>query len=153
MQSPWGTVWLTVQPNLQGYAQVLSVYIYIKCEGSAVINAGGATYAILWAFRFYQSLVVLCRLPFWSLNTASWATFWNMSDALAVYRASLIIISTLSCADPEGGGGQGSGPPSPWKITKIGFLSKTYPDPLKNHKAAKPTFKNGPSLAHQRNAI
>ena len=35
----------------------------------------------------------------------------------------------------------------------IGFLSNTGPDPLKNHKATKPTFNVGPSSARQRNAI
>ena len=34
-----------------------------------------------------------------------------------------------------------------------GFLSNTGQDPLKNHKATKPAFNVGPSLARQRNAI
>ena len=42
------------------------------------------------------------------------------------------------------GGVHGSDPPPPWKITKY---SNTDPNPLKNHKAAKPAFHNGPSLA------
>ena len=36
------------------------------------------------------------------------------------------------------------------KITAIGFLSNTCPDSLENHKATKPLFNVGPSLAHQR---
>ena len=55
-----------------------------------------------------------------------------------------------SCADPERGTG---GLDPPWKITKIGFLSNTGPDSLKNHKATKSAFNVGPSLARQRNAI
>ena len=35
----------------------------------------------------------------------------------------------------------------------IGFLSNTGPDPLKNHKAAKPAFNDGPLSARQWNAI
>ena len=42
----------------------------------------------------------------------------------------------------------------PQKITKnIGFLSITGPDPLKNHKAAKPEFIVVSSSASQRKAI
>ena len=58
----------------------------------------------------------------------------------------------LSWADPEGGWGEGGGgaggPDTPLKNHKnIRFLSNTGPDPLKNHKATKP------SSARQRNAI
>ena len=45
------------------------------------------------------------------------------------------------------GGGQGSRPPSPEKSQNIGFLCKTGPDPLKNHKATKPAFNVGPFIA------
>ena len=56
-----------------------------------------------------------------------------------------------TCAEPEGGD-RGSG--SPLKNHKnIGFISDTGPDPLKNHKAAKPAFNVGSSSARQRNAI
>ena len=54
------------------------------------------------------------------------------------------------CADPERGQ---EPPPPPWKITKIGFLSNTGPDPLKNLKATKPEFNVGPSSARQQNTI
>ena len=55
-----------------------------------------------------------------------------------------------TCAGPEGR----QGVRTPLKNhKKIGFLSKTGPDPLKNHKATKPVFNVGASLAHQRNAI
>ena len=47
--------------------------------------------------------------------------------------------------------GQGSGHPENHK--NIEFLSNTDPDPLKNHKATKPTLNVGPSSARQRNAI
>ena len=53
-------------------------------------------------------------------------------------------------ADPEGGGHMFW---TPWKNTKIGFLSNTGPDPLKNHKATKPAFNVGPSMARQRNTL
>ena len=53
-------------------------------------------------------------------------------------------------ADPEGGQGYRT----PLKNHKnIGFLSYTGPGTLKNHKATKPVFNVGPSLARQRNAI
>ena len=42
---------------------------------------------------------------------------------------------------------------TPEKITKIGILSNTGPDPLINQKATKPVFNVGPSSARQRNAI
>ena len=46
------------------------------------------------------------------------------------------------------------GSPHPLKNdNSIRFLSNDGPDPLKIHKAIKPAFKVGPSLAHQRNAI
>ena len=44
-------------------------------------------------------------------------------------------------------------PPPPEKSRKYRFLSNSSPNPLKNHKATKPTFNVGPSLARQRNAI
>ena len=51
-------------------------------------------------------------------------------------------------------GGQGiRTPPSLKNHKNIGFLSKTGPDPLKNHKATKPAFNVGLSSARQRNAI
>ena len=44
------------------------------------------------------------------------------------------------------------GPNSPYtkESQKYGFLSNTGQDPLKNHKATKPTFSVGLSWAHQR---
>ena len=63
----------------------------------------------------------------------------------------LVLIADVSCADPDGGG---QGIRTPLKNHKnIGFLSSTGPDPLKNHKAAKPAFNVGSSSARQRNAI
>ena len=49
-------------------------------------------------------------------------------------------------------GRQGVGAP-PEKSQNIGFLSKTGPDRLNNHKATKPAFNVGPSSASQRNPI
>ena len=43
--------------------------------------------------------------------------------------------------------------PPPKNHKNIGFLSNTGPDPLKFHKATKPAFNFGPSLACQRNTI
>ena len=55
-----------------------------------------------------------------------------------------------TCADPE----EWQGVRNPLKYHKnIGFLSKTGPYPLKNHKATKPAFNVGPSSACQRNDI
>ena len=49
-----------------------------------------------------------------------------------------------------GGGGAGGGGGQPLKNHKnIGFPNITCPDPLKNHKAAKPTFNVGPSTVCQ----
>ena len=54
-------------------------------------------------------------------------------------------------------GGQGVRPlplpPPPENHKNIGFLCKTGPDPLKNHKATKPAFNVEPSSDRQRNAI
>ena len=59
-----------------------------------------------------------------------------------------IVVRTF--ADPEGG----QGVRNPLKIKKnIGFHRNTGPDPLKKHKATKPAFNVGPSLARQRNTI
>ena len=52
----------------------------------------------------------------------------------------------------EGGGGAGS-VPSLKNQKNIVFLCNTGLDLLKNHKATKPAFNVGPSLARQRNAI
>ena len=52
------------------------------------------------------------------------------------------------CADPEGGAGVRTPPPLK-NPQNIGFISNTGPDPLKNHKAAKPAFNVGPSSARQ----
>ena len=46
-----------------------------------------------------------------------------------------------------GGGGVDRGPEPPEKSQNIGFPSNTGLDPLKNHKATKPTFNVGPSSA------
>ena len=48
----------------------------------------------------------------------------------------------------RGGGGGGQGVWTSMKNHKsIAFLSNTGPDPLKNHKATKPAFTSGQSLA------
>ena len=52
------------------------------------------------------------------------------------------------------GGGTGDPDPPPLKNYKnTGFHSNSGPDPLKNHKAAKPGFIVGPSSARQLNVI
>ena len=48
------------------------------------------------------------------------------------------------CADPEGWGNMGSGPPLKYHKNK-GVHSNTGPDPMKNHKATNPKV----SVAHQ----
>ena len=58
---------------------------------------------------------------------------------------------SVPCADPEGLGGPH--PPLSNNHKNIGFLSNTGSDHMKNHKATKPAFNVGPSLARQRNAI
>ena len=53
-------------------------------------------------------------------------------------------------ADPEGvraGSPDPPPPPTPENHKAIGFLSNTGPEPLKIHKATKPAFNYGPSLA------
>ena len=56
------------------------------------------------------------------------------------------MICQKACVDPEGTGGPDR--PTLKNHKNIGFLSNTGPDPLKNHKAAKPAFNVGPSLAN-----
>ena len=51
------------------------------------------------------------------------------------------------------GGYSGSRPLPPEKSQTYRFTYNAGPDPLKNHKAAKPAFNVGPSSAHQRNTI
>ena len=61
----------------------------------------------------------------------------------------------LACVDPEAVTGGLDPPPPPPTLKKhktIGLLINTGPDPLKNHKAAKPAFNVGLSSACQRNA-
>ena len=53
----------------------------------------------------------------------------------------------------EGGDRGSRPPPPPRKITKIGFLSNTGTDPLKNRKATRPEFNVRPSSGRQQNAI
>ena len=54
-----------------------------------------------------------------------------------------------SNVDQEGMGG-GAGGPNPMNDQKnIGFLSKAGPDPMKNHRAAEPTFIVGSSSTRQ----
>ena len=45
------------------------------------------------------------------------------------------------------------GPDPPENSQKIGFLSNTGTDPLKNRKATRPEFNVRPSSGRQRNAI
>ena len=63
-----------------------------------------------------------------------------------------VITYEYSCADPEGGGGSGVWTP-PKNHKNIGFSSDIGLEPMKNHKATKPTFNVWPSSARQRNAI
>ena len=51
------------------------------------------------------------------------------------------------------GGTGGPDPPPSKRSQKIGFLSNTGPDPLKNRKATWPEFDIRPLLRRQRNAI
>ena len=58
-----------------------------------------------------------------------------------------------ACADPEGGQGFQTPPPSLKNHKNIGFLSSTGPDPLKfsksqSYQAIKSRFAGGPMLAH-----
>ena len=77
----------------------------------------------------------------------------NLINEAALDKMAFIMF--ILCADPEGGGGgKAPGPPPPEKSKKkIEFLSNTSPDPLENHKAAKPAFNVGPLSARKRNAI
>ena len=61
----------------------------------------------------------------------------------------------MSWAELEGGTGGPDDPPPPEKSQKYTgrASSNTGPDPLKNNKATKPAFNDGPSSARQRNAI
>ena len=80
----------------------------------------------------------------------------EISIGLKGLKVDHFLTSTVSWADPEGGGEGGQeaqrpGPPAPLKNHKnIGFLSNTGRIP---EKATKPAFNVGPSSACQRNAI
>ena len=56
------------------------------------------------------------------------------------------MFSHCACADPEGEGERDLDPPPLKNYKNIGFLSKSGPDPLKNHKATKPAFNDGQSF-------
>ena len=72
---------------------------------------------------------------------------------LCRHTDSVVIWHTYTWVDPEWGAG-GPDPPPPLKNhEKLGFLSNTVPDPLKNRKATEPEINVGPSSARQRNAI
>ena len=87
-------------------------------------------------------------------NTACEASFsCIIKFYLPNLRLFLIISFATSGMGGSRGGGGGQGSDTPWKITKIGFLSNTGPDRLKNHKATKPAFNDVSSSARQRNAI
>ena len=62
-----------------------------------------------------------------------------MSALLYIWLLSHRSSQGLPCADPEGVGDRGSGPPAE-KSQNIGYSSNTGPDPLKIHKATKPAF-------------
>ena len=61
-------------------------------------------------------------------------------------KSQIILIIEIKSAGPE----VGSGDRTPLKSQIIGFLSNNGPDSPKNHKAVKPAFNVGPSLARQR---
>ena len=95
------------------------------------------------------------------LATGEISIFWLVSVAEQTYfsltETSLCLGWFGSSCDTNAliqRGGQGVWTPPPTKNHKnIGFLCKTCPDPLKNHKATKPSFNVRPSLARQRNTI
>ena len=61
----------------------------------------------------------------------------------------VVVLCLVPCADPEGEGAGVLDPP-PLEISqKYRGFSNTGPDPLKNHKAAKPAFNVEPSSARQ----
>ena len=60
-----------------------------------------------------------------------------------------VFFSSFALTSPKGG----EGVRTPLKNHKnIGFRCNTGPDPLIDHKATKPAFNVGPSLARQQNA-
>ena len=69
-------------------------------------------------------------------ETRLWYLFANVSYHAEIQRVA-------ECPDPD----------HLINHKSIGFLSNTGLDALKNHKAAKPAFRYGPSSACQRNAI
>ena len=71
----------------------------------------------------------------------------QLQSAVTAYVTPTAIISYVTHQ-----GGLGVQTP-PEKSQNIGFRSNTGPDSLKNHKAFKPAFNDGPSSACQRNAI
>ena len=61
----------------------------------------------------------------------------------------VLLALILGCHGRIQRGGRGYGPPPPEKSQKIGFVSDTGSDLLKNHKATKPAFNVGPLSWHQ----
>ena len=99
-----------------------------------------------WSFRSGYVLIGLLLEPvLFLILLLSWWASWQIN------RDYYLLVS-LSCADPEGGGGKAVRTPLK-NHENIGFLSNTGPDPLKNHKATKPAFNVGPSSVSQRNTI
>ena len=89
------------------------------------------------------------------LDIAFFHTILFLFALKCFFSLDTVHVQFFTCADPEGVGAVGPDPPPKKKKNKkkIGFLSNTSPDFLKNHKATKSAFNVGPSLARQRNAI
>ena len=56
----------------------------------------------------------------------------NFDNDSYIHSRTKINFQKAPCADPEGGGTGGFGPPSSEKSQNTGFLSNTGPDSLKN---------------------
>ena len=83
---------------------------------------------------------------------------WPFSrhNGLFIWECLIKVFWTARQDYPMGGSRGGTGDPDPPPLKNyrnIGFYSNAGPDPVKNHKAAKPGFNVGPSSARQLNAI
>ena len=82
------------------------------------------------------------------------ATLQSDEDADHIFELFYGALKFRVCYMHMCGSRGGQGVRNPLKNHKnVGFLSKTDPDPLDNHKATKPAFNVGPLSDRQRNAI
>ena len=149
----------------EGYEKRTSDYSHTKLLELSISNSHPSSIVIVSRLDWSHQPLVDSKLDHHSPDVISWnsieAYHQRPCRLVLLYRFCLIcrrllqLINTDVQSDQHEriqGGGGGTGSPRK-KQKNIGFLCNIGPDPLKNHKAAKPAFNVGPSSARQRNAI